>query len=140
MDLKKKNALLVGEGFPNITLNKQRPLLLFWCSWPALKKQFSISISSGFHFAITSRSWFSVIFFTCASWKEWMAFLFHFVLLRNSERYSFFTFHFLIVQNPLSLDTAANWGSLQTCWKFILWSRNLVWKTNVLWSHNSVYC
>ena len=57
-----KTALLVGEGFPNITLNKQRPLLLFWCSWPALKKQFSISISSGFHFAITSWSRFSVIF------------------------------------------------------------------------------
>ena len=43
--------------------------------------------------------------FTCTSHKEWMAFSFHFALLGRRERYFFFSFHFSIVQNPLSLDT-----------------------------------
>ena len=56
------------------------------------KFHFSISISSHFHFTFTSRSRFPV-------------FLFHFALLGRSERYFFFTFHFSIVQNPLSQNT-----------------------------------
>ena len=58
--------------------------------------KFHFSISSHFHFTFTSRSRFPV-------------FLFHFALLGRSERYFFFTFHFSIVQNPLSQDTEFHW-------------------------------
>ena len=82
-----RNNFLILENSREISLlDLDLEVFSFHC-------HFSISISSHFYFTFISRSRSKVIFFSL-------------LLLERGEWDFFFTFHFSIVQNPLSQDTA----------------------------------
>ena len=87
----------MGEGFPNITLNKQRPWLLFWCSWPALKSN--------------SRSQSRVVFISQSLLALDFQSFFSLALLEKSEWHFYFTLCFSEIVKDIHSSLFTSWLS-----------------------------